>query len=49
TSQDLASEIIQLKQTISHQQEMLSAKNELIALQKSQLETLQKMVEKLSQ
>lgn len=49
TSQDLASEIVQLKQTISHQQEMLSAKNELIALQKSQLETLQKMVEKLSQ
>lgn len=49
TSQDLAAEIIQLKQTISHQQEMLDAKNELIALQKSQLETLQKMVEKLSQ
>lgn len=48
TSQDLATEIIQLKQTISHQQEMLDAKNELISLQKSQLEALQKVVDKLS-
>lgn len=48
TSQDLAAEIIQLKQTISHQQEMLEAKNELISLQKSQLEALQKVVDKLS-
>lgn len=48
TSQDLAAEIIQLKQTISHQQEMLDAKNELISLQKSQLEALQKVVDKLS-
>ncbi len=47
-SQDLAAEIIQLKQTISHQQEMLDAKNELISLQKSQLEALQKVVDKLS-
>lgn len=48
TSQDLAAEIIQLKQTIAHQQEMLEAKNELISLQKSQLEALQKVVDKLS-
>lgn len=48
TSQDLAVEIIQLKQTISYQQEMLEAKNELISLQKSQLEVLQKVVDKLS-
>ncbi len=48
TSQDLATEIVQLKQTISHQQEMLEAKNELISLQKSQLEALQKIVDKLS-
>ncbi len=48
TSQDLATEIVQLKQTISHQQEMLEAKNELISLQKSQLEALQKVVDKLS-
>ena len=48
TSQDLAAEIIQLKQTIFHQQEMLEAKNELISLQKSQLEALQKVVDKLS-
>ena len=48
TSQNLAAEIIQLKQTISHQQEMLDAKNELISLQKSQLEALQKVVDKLS-
>lgn len=44
TSQDLVLEITQLKQTISHQQEMLDAKNELIALQKAQIESLQKLL-----
>ena len=34
TSQDLMAEIIQLKQTISHQQEMLEAKNQMVESQK---------------
>ena len=41
-------EIIQLKQTISHQQEMLETKNQMIESQKLQLESLQKIINKLS-
>lgn len=48
TSQDLAAEIVQLKQTISHQAEMLETQKQLIEMQKSQIDTLQKLVEKLS-
>lgn len=46
TSQDLMAEIIQLKQTITHQQEILEAKNQLIEAQKLQLESLQKIINK---
>ena len=48
TSQDLTAEIIQLKQTITHQQEILEAKNQLIEAQKLQLESLQKIINKFS-
>lgn len=48
TSQDLTIEIIQLKQTIAHQQEMLETKNQLIETQKLQLESLQKIINTLS-
>ena len=48
TSQDLMAEIIQLKQTITHQQEILEAKNQLIEAQKLQLESLQKIINKFS-
>lgn len=41
TSQDLATEISQLKQTISHQVELLESKEQIIALQKAQIEALQ--------
>ena len=48
TSQDLTAEIIQLKQTITHQQEILEAKNQLIEAQKFPLESLQKIINKFS-
>lgn len=48
TSQDLTIEIIQLKQTIAHQQEMLETKNQLIETQKLQLESLQKIINTFS-
>ena len=48
TSQDLTAEIIQLKQTITHQQDILEAKNQLIEAQKLQLESLQKIINKFS-
>lgn len=40
-SQELTSEIVQLKQTISHQAEMLETQKQLIEMQKSQIDTLQ--------
>lgn len=48
TSQELTSEILQLKQTVLHQQEILETKNQLIESQKLQLESLQKVINKLS-
>lgn len=47
-SQDLVIEIVQLKKSIEHQQEIIDAKNELITSQKSQIESLQKLINKLS-
>lgn len=44
TSQDLTSEITQLKQSISHQAELLESKEQIIALQQSQIETLQALI-----
>lgn len=41
SSQELVSEITQLKQQLSHQVELLESKEKIIALQQSQLETLQ--------
>lgn len=47
-SQDLVVEIVQLKKSIEHQQEIIAAKNELITSQKTQIESLQKVIDKLS-
>ena len=44
TSQEMVAEITQLKQTISHQTEMIESKNQLIEMQKSQIEALQELI-----
>lgn len=47
SSQDLTAEITQLKQTISHQAELLVSKEQIIALQQAQIDTLQTLINKL--
>lgn len=46
TSQDLISEITTLKQRIAHQNELLEQKDQIIQLQKSQIETMQCLINK---
>lgn len=43
-SQDFLNEITQLKQTVAHQAELLSSKEQIIALQQNQIETLQALL-----
>lgn len=47
SSQDLTTEITQLKQTISHQAELLVSKEQIIALQQAQIDALQTLINKL--
>lgn len=49
TAQDLSSEIANLKQRISHQTELLEQKDQMIELQKAQIETMRLLLKKFEE